>query len=108
MGTIVHSPSKKSTLQWHSSCDDYKKSDIQISLGKEEYRKNTHHFPFKWSFRIFELVAFYLFMTLSPLKSTPVLCLVINPHPTNWGPIGPQVIINVYRNLHDWTTLSRF
>ena len=63
MGTFVFSPSKTSTLAKDASCNVYKKSDIQISPGKEEYRKTTHHFPFQWSFWIFLLVAFYLFMT---------------------------------------------
>ena len=63
MGTFVFSPSKTSTLAKDTSCNVYKKSDIQISSGKEEYRKTTHHFPFQWSFWIFLLVAFYLFMT---------------------------------------------
>ena len=32
----------------------------------------------------------------------------VNPHPTNWGPIGPRVIISIYHNSHGWTIFSRF
>ena len=36
-------------------------------------------------------------------------CLLsINPHPTKWGPMKPQVIINIYHRSHGWTTCSRF
>ena len=34
--------------------------------------------------------------------------LIINPHPTKWGPIRPQLIINIYHSSHGWTMCSRF
>ena len=63
MGAFVFPSPTKSTLERGTSSTDYKKSDVKISPGKEKYQKNTYQCSFKWSFWIFLLVVFYLFMT---------------------------------------------
>ena len=62
MGTFVFPSPTKSALE-RGTYTDYMKSDLKMSPVKEKYRKYTHQCSFKWSFWIFLLVVFYLFMT---------------------------------------------
>ena len=63
MGTFVFPSPTKSTPERDTSSTDCQKRDVKVSPGKEKYQKNAHQCSFKWSFWIFLLVVFYLFMT---------------------------------------------